>query len=84
MGGIRSAGDLVLRMQLAKSMRLPEAKKYVAEKLGVSVEDLADCVVMRDIRQELDIGYAMRRTAARKALKQSSISPDFWIFRSSR
>ena len=59
MGGIRSAGDLVLRMQLAKSMRLPEAKKYVAEKLGVSVEELADCSVLRDIRQDLDIGYAM-------------------------
>lgn len=37
MGGIRSAGDLVLRMQLAKSMRLPEAKNTLQEKLGVSV-----------------------------------------------
>ena len=36
MGGIKTAGDLVARMQL-KKMRLTEAKEYVAGKLGVSV-----------------------------------------------
>ena len=36
MGGVRTAGDLVLRMQLAKKMRIDEAKAYVAEKLNVS------------------------------------------------
>lgn len=59
MGGIRSAGDLVLRMQLAKSMRLNEAKHFVAEKLGVNTVDLADCSVMREIRESLNIGYSM-------------------------
>ena len=63
MGGIRSAGDLVLRMQLAKSMRLPEAKKYVAEKLGVSVEELADCSVL------MDIGYAMPEDGSAKGIE---------------
>lgn len=56
MGGIRTAGDLVARMQLAKSMRLNDAKKYVADRLGVSLLDLTDEVVMREVREDLDIG----------------------------
>ncbi len=56
MGGIRTTGDLVARMQLSKKMRLNEAKKYVAEKLKVSVDDLADEVAMKELRQDLDIG----------------------------
>jgi hypothetical protein len=56
MGGIRTAGDLVARVQLAKSMRLAQAKEYVASKLGVSVPDLSDEVIMRELREELDIG----------------------------
>jgi dimethylamine---corrinoid protein Co-methyltransferase len=55
MGGIRTAGDLVARMQLSKKMRLNEAKEYVAGKLKVSVEDLVDEVVMNEVRQDLDI-----------------------------
>lgn len=69
MGGIRSAGDLVLRMQLAKSMRLSEAKSYVAEKLGVSVTDLADCSVVRDVREEMGLGYSMPSDGAAKGLE---------------
>ena len=69
MGGIRSAGDLVLRMQLAKGMRLNEAKSYVAQKLGVSTIDLADCYIMRDIREELDIGYPMPPDGAAKGIE---------------
>ena len=55
MGGIRTAGDLVARMQL-KKMRLPEAKQCVADKLHVSIFDLSDSTVMRTVREELDIG----------------------------
>jgi dimethylamine--corrinoid protein Co-methyltransferase len=69
MGGIRSAGDLVLRMQLAKSMRLNEAKKYVADKLGVDTTRLADCSVMLDIRKDLDIGYPMPAAGAAKGIQ---------------
>jgi len=69
MGGIRSAGDLVLRMQLAKSMRLMEAKKHVAEILGVNTDDLADCSVMREIRETLDIGYPMPSDGAAKGIE---------------
>lgn len=55
MGGIRTTGDLVARMQLQKGMRLKEAKEYVANKLRVSVSDLTDEVSMRELREELDI-----------------------------
>ena len=56
MGGIRTTGDLVARMQMARKMRLPEAKQYVAQKLGLSVTDLSDSTIMRGVREELDIG----------------------------
>lgn len=55
MGGIRTAGDLVARMQLAKNMRLGDAKKYVADKLKVSLRDLTDEIVMREVREDRDI-----------------------------
>ena len=35
MGGIRSAGDLVARMEFGKNMRVKDAKQYVAKKLGL-------------------------------------------------
>ena len=56
MGGIRSAGDLVARMEFDSNMRAKDAKAYVAKKLGVDVLDLADEFVMRDLREELGIG----------------------------
>lgn len=37
-------------------MRLADAKKYVADKLKVSVEDLVDPVVMDEVRSDLGIG----------------------------
>jgi len=55
MGGIRTSGDLVARMQLAKNMRLAEAKQYVADKLKVSLSELTDEVIMREVREDLDI-----------------------------
>jgi dimethylamine--corrinoid protein Co-methyltransferase len=69
MGGIRSAGDLVLRMQLSKGMRLKDAKRYVAEKLSVEPVDLADCSVIREIRETLDIGYSMPPAGAAKGIE---------------
>jgi dimethylamine--corrinoid protein Co-methyltransferase len=56
MGGIRTAGDLVARMQITRGMRLPQAKEYVAQKLGVSVMDLSDPVTMLDARKERGLG----------------------------
>ena len=56
MGGIRTAGDLVARMQLAQKMRISEAKAYVADKLNIGVKELSDVTVMREIREDLDLG----------------------------
>lgn len=63
MGGIRTAGDLVARMVM-KGMKLSEAKKYVADKLGCSVFDLSDSAKMKEIRESLDIGTVLSRTNA--------------------
>lgn len=56
MGGIRTAGDLVARLQLNRAMKIDAAKTYVADKLGVSVADIVDEVEMREIREEMDLG----------------------------
>ena len=63
MGGIRTAGDLVARMVM-KGMRINEAKKYVAEKLGCTVLDLSDSFAMKEIREELDLGTVLDRNGA--------------------
>jgi dimethylamine---corrinoid protein Co-methyltransferase len=55
MGGIKTTGDLVARMQL-KKMRLQEAKRYVADRLHCSLIDLTDSTVMRTVREDFDIG----------------------------
>ncbi len=56
MGGMRTAGDLVAWMQLTRKMKITEAKKYVARKLGIDVVQLTDVEVMHQLRQDLDIG----------------------------
>ena len=56
MGGIRTAGDLVARLQLNRAMKIDAAKKVVADKLGVSVSDLADPVAMREVREDMNLG----------------------------
>ena len=53
---MRTAGDLVARMQLNRGMRIDAAKSYVADKIGASVPDLADSVAMAELREDLDIG----------------------------
>ena len=56
MGGLRAAGDLVARMQMTQGMKIKQAKKYVADKLGVAVADLTDPVIMTEVRDDLQIG----------------------------
>jgi dimethylamine--corrinoid protein Co-methyltransferase len=56
LGGMRTAGDLVARLQMTRGMRLGPAKKYVAERLGVSEFDLSDPVVMHEVRRDLGLG----------------------------
>lgn len=63
MGGIRTAGDLVARI-LSKGKKINEAKEYVAQKLGVTVMDLSDESLMKELREELDIGHVLARPGA--------------------
>jgi dimethylamine--corrinoid protein Co-methyltransferase len=56
MGGVRTAGDLVLRVQLAKKLRIGEAKQYVADKLGVTITELCDVIAMTEVREKYGFG----------------------------
>ena len=56
MGGLRTAGDLVARMQMSKGMRNREAKGYVAAKLGISLDELVDPVIMAEVREDNNLG----------------------------
>ena len=69
MGGIRTAGDLVVRMQMARKMRINDAKAYVAEKLKISRSELADECTMREVREELDLGIVMAVPGCAKGIE---------------
>ena len=56
MGGVRTAGDLVMRMQLAKKMRIREAKQYVADKLGLTTLEICDIITMTEVREDKGLG----------------------------
>ena len=58
MGGVRTAGDMVMRMQIAKKMKINQAKEYVASKLGVTIEELCDVISMAELREERGLGLA--------------------------
>lgn len=68
MGGIRTAGDLVARMQMTRKMKIADAKQYVADKLGLTTMDLSDEEVMREVREELDIGPIIAVSGAAKGM----------------
>jgi dimethylamine--corrinoid protein Co-methyltransferase len=69
MGGIRTSGDLVAWMQLIKKLKIAEAKKYVAEKLAVSIADLVDEEVMRQLREDLGIGIITSVAGSPKGIR---------------
>lgn len=56
MGGVRTAGDMVMRMQLSKKMKIKEAKNYIANKLGITLEELCDVVTMAELREDRGLG----------------------------
>ncbi|TFG90707.1 MAG: hypothetical protein E4H15_07130 [Syntrophobacterales bacterium] len=68
MGGIRTAGDLVARLQLNRSMSIDAEKKYVAERLSVSVADLADTVIMNEVREDLNLGRVFESPGIAKGI----------------
>ena len=55
-------------MQFSKNMKIKEAKEYVAKKLNVETMDLADEYVMRELREELDIGVITSVPGAAKGI----------------
>lgn len=59
MGGVRTAGDLVLRVQLLKGMKIADAKAYVAGKLGITQEQMADSTFMTEFRKDKGLGFQM-------------------------
>lgn len=69
MGGIRTSGDLVAWMQLTKKMKLAEAKKYVAGKLGVELRDLINEEAMRQLREDLGIGTTTSVAGSPKGIR---------------
>jgi dimethylamine--corrinoid protein Co-methyltransferase len=56
LNGLRAAGDLVARLEMGRGMRLTEAKRTVADALGVGTIDLGDPIVMDEVRGELKVG----------------------------
>ena len=56
-------------MEMARGMRIGEAKKYVAEKLGVSTRDLADPVIMNELRSDLNIGTVFQLPEMAKGIE---------------
>ncbi len=69
MGGLRTAGDLVARMQMTRGMKVTEAKKYVADKLGISTTELIDEVVMREVREDHKLGFITSRGGHPKGIE---------------
>ena len=69
MGGMRTAGDLVARVQLARKLRIGDAKKYVADKLKVGVDELSDPIIMSEVRADLGFGVMMPLGGVPKGLE---------------
>ena len=69
MGGLRTAGDLVARMQMTRGMKLDAAKSYVADKLGVGLSDLHDEPSMCELRREKGIGNLQQVSGSPKGLE---------------
>jgi len=69
MGGMRTAGDLVARMQITRGMKIGEAKKYVADKLGMAVADLTDPIIMKEVREDLKLGLLHPQAGSPKCME---------------
>ncbi len=50
-------------------MKIDTAKQYVADKLGVSLADIHDAVVMRETREDLRIGLLQSLPGQPKGLE---------------
>jgi len=48
-----------MRVMFSKKMKLPAAKKYVAEKLGITMEQMHDSTFMHEYRRDHGLGVIM-------------------------
>ena len=48
-----------MRVMFSKKMKLPAAKKYVADKLGLTMEQLHDSTFMHEYRRDHGFGVIM-------------------------
>ena len=56
-------------MQLIKKMKLAEAKRYVAKKLGIELGELINEEAMRQLREDLGIGIITSVTGSPKGIR---------------
>ena len=56
-------------MQMTRGMKIAEAKKYVADKLGVSTTEQIDEVVMKEVREDHKIGFITSRGGHPKGIE---------------
>ena len=68
-GGMRTSGDLVARMQMSRAMKIKDAKKYVANKLGIAVSELTDAAVMSEVREDHKIGSVYSTMGSPKGIE---------------
>jgi dimethylamine--corrinoid protein Co-methyltransferase len=59
-------------MQMTRKMKISEAKHYVAEKLGIDIIDLTNEEVMRQVREQLEIGVITSMAGGPKGLRAKS------------
>ncbi len=57
------------RMQMTRGLKIAAAKQYVADKLGVSVIELSDEVLMREVREDHKIGFITSRGGHPKGIE---------------
>ena len=57
------------RVQMSKKLRINDAKKYVADKLKIGVDELSDPIIMSEIRADLGFGIMMPLGGTPKGLE---------------
>lgn len=60
------------RTQLEKKLKIANAKKYVAQKLGIDLETMTDECVMKELREKLDIGGTLSSVGYAKGMAAKS------------
>ena len=54
---------------MTRGMKIAEAKEYVADKLGISVPEMIDEVLMREVREDLKLGFITSRGGHPKGIE---------------